>query len=382
MPSITIEPKALADALAAVKPALGRRNTIGALTGVRLTTSATGSHLAATDLDVFVQNSLPDGEIEGKLDCVVAHHELADVAKVFAKEGCLTLALESGEPGCDRLVCSHEQRKVALQTLRLQDFPLCPAPDGRHLFTADGAELAAALERVGRFASTDETRPIACGISVDWNDGLVLVATDSKRLAAIPAPAAPKVSKRAERDRQDDPNRVTIGGRGLLLAAKAMRKTDSVRVVAGDTHAILEWQGNLWAIRLVNGLYPRWRNLIPDKFPHTIKIPVSELVQASELAAKFLPDSTPARLLVNGGVKLHGGTHFGPAFEQILKGASAQLADQDTFEIGFNAEFLRTLAGTYVSDIAIVRLTNPRGLVLFEDRDDRYLLMPIDLDRR
>jgi len=381
MPSITTEPKALANALAAVRPALGRRNTIEALTGVRLTTSATGSHLATTDMDVFVQRSLPDAKTEGELDCVVVHHELADVAKVFAKEPRVTLALESGEPDCDRLLCSHEQRKIVLQTLRLQDFPRCPVPDGRHLFTANGADLADALERVGRFASTDEDRPVMCGISVDWNDGLVLVACDSWRLAAIPAPAAPKVRKRTARGRQDDPNRVTIGGRGLLLAAKAMRKADSVRVLAGDTHAIVQWQDNLWAIRVVDGLYPRWRDLIPDEFPHTITIPVSELVQASDLAAKFSPERTPARLLVNSGVKLHGGTRSGPAFEQTLQGASAELTDQDTFEIGLNAEFLRSIACTYAADMAVLRLIDPRRPVLFEDHDDRYLLMPIKLER-
>lgn len=92
MPSISLEPKALADTLAAVKPALGRRNTVRALTGVRLTTTATESHLTTTDSNMFARSALSDGEAEGEMDCVVAHHELADVAKVFTGEPCVNSA--------------------------------------------------------------------------------------------------------------------------------------------------------------------------------------------------------------------------------------------------------------------------------------------------
>jgi DNA polymerase III subunit beta len=380
MPSITVEPKALADALAAVRPALGRRPAaVEALSGVRLTATDAGTELSTTDMDVCIRRALPDARCDGKLDLVVAHHELADVARVLGRHPEIRLALEPGVAG-EVLACSHEQRKVTLQTLRLEDFPACPGCDGRHLFTANGAELAASLERVGRFASTDDTRPMLCAISIDWNDDLMLVATDSYRLAVIPAPAAPKARKRVANRRQPDPNRVTIGRRGLLLAAKAMRNVDSVRVLAASTHAIVQWQSTIWTIRLVDGSFPNWRQLIPEEFRHKITIPVPELVQACELAATFSTNGTPARLLANSEVKLHGNTRSGPSFEEIFDGATAQLADVDTFEIGFNAEFLRSIARAYEADTAVVRLIAPNRAVVFEDQEDRYLLMPITLD--
>lgn len=57
-----------------------------------------------------------------------------------------------------------------------------------------------------------------------------------------------------------------------------------------------------------------------------------------------------------------------------------QLGDQKTLEIGLNAEFLYGIARAYLVDTAVLRVASPRHPVLFEDRDDRYLLMPIRLD--
>lgn len=67
-------------------------------------------------------------------------------------------------------------------------------------------------------------------------------------------------------------------------------------------------------------------------------------------------------------------------FRGELDGATAELSDADTFEIGFNAGFLRSIARAYEADTAVVRLIAPNRAVVFEDQEDRYLLMPITLD--
>jgi DNA polymerase-3 subunit beta len=381
MPTHTkVQPKALGRALAAVKPALSRRAAIEALGGVRLTLAESGLQLEATDVEVFARATVAQvHDSVGDLDCLVAHRELAEVVKACADRPDVELSLQPGPRERQAvLACTSGQRTVRLQTLGLRDFPAHPAAGGRRLFTAAGGPLADAIERVARFASSDESRPVMCGINVDWDDGLRLIGCDSYRLAAIPAPAADRARKRKPSTRRPDPNRVTVDARGLLLAAKAMRRAEAVEVLECGGFAVLQDQTTRWTIQTIEGRYPRWQQLIPDQFPHTITIPSAELAQASEVARTFLGRS-PARLLANGDVKLYGSAADGPEFEETLAGAEVQLDGTDTFEIGFNAEFLRSVALACQGGNVVMRLTGPACAAVIEDGENRFLLMPVKL---
>ncbi|HEV3071854.1 MAG TPA: DNA polymerase III subunit beta [Solirubrobacteraceae bacterium] len=379
MSSITVEPKVLADALVAVKPAVAVAR-VRALAGVRVTAGIAGASLTAAAADVAIKREFPTAGCDGQVDCVVSHGELVKVSKAFAGHPRVDLTVQSDIDGLQILVCSHEQRSITLQTLRLEDFPVFPETDGQPLVNANGGELAVAIERAAVFAGNDPTRPILCGIDVDWEDGLVLVATDGHRLCVIAAPGELQDRGQNGQGREHpEASNVTIGGRGLLLAAKAMRKADMVSVLTHEGHVIVQWRSNTWAIGKVVGKFPYWRELIPDSLPSRITIPLAELRSACDVAVTFLAKGTPARLQVDMGVILHGRTPNGPCFREHLKGASAQIDAEDWFEIGFEPQFLHDIARIYTSDIAVVHLNTALRPAVFEDNTDRYVLMPLPL---
>src|ERR1700733_6828676 len=205
-------------------------------------------------------------------------------ASVLSSQPAITLGVESGG---EVLACSHNTSKLGLRTMALREFPADPSSDGVPILTAAGIELSAPLERVGSFISSDETRPILCGINLDWSDGPVLAATDSYRVAAIAAPGELNARRRTATRRRPDPNRLTISGRAMLLAAKDMRRARTVRLLANDTHAMLQFEASRWTVPIVHGDYPHWRTWIPKALPHEIKVPVLELAEAWELAVRF-----------------------------------------------------------------------------------------------
>lgn len=381
MATLIVRPKVLSASLTALRPVTTARSPIEALTGVRITASAAGVQLVASDMEVFAERSLPEAACDGPLDCVVSHHALATMTRVFAgaPEVALTYEPASGRDP-DRLVCCWRHRTVALPALRLEDFPPFPEGEGRRLLTADGADLAAALERAGRFASTDETRPALCTINLDWESGLRLVACDSYRLAVIPTRTHTKPRKRAASKRQPEPNRLTISARGLLLAAKSMRTVGQVEVLADDRYATIRWESVRFAVRLVDGPFPPWRTLIPDDQAARITVPVAELQAGCEIAEAFATRGAPVRLHANGEVKLHGSAAWGPSFEHVLQGARAELADGDTMEVGFNPTFLRSVARASSAETVVMKLSDPNRPVTFEDDQDQYVVMPHRLD--
>jgi DNA polymerase III subunit beta len=375
MPTITVEPKQLTAALSAIKPVVKRSSAIASLEGVRLVSTEDEVYLAATDTNVFARRALPAQSRSGDIDCVVSHQELAKTAKLFAKHPHVRLTVDGDARNGTSVTCSHEQRTIVLRTLRLEDFPAFPDGDGARLLDADGDSLAEAIERAGIFASKDLTRPVLCGIRMDWSDEVVLAATDSFRLAVITGPSP----VRARARHVQTPCAVTIGSRGLLLAARAMRGADKVRLSVTEQYALLGWESNQWAVRLLDGTFPDWHSIIPDDSCNELAVPREQLQGACDVAVTLSRANTPARLTVNGTVSLHAETPDGPEFSETLPGARWASPEDGAYEIGLNPGFLTDVTRAFRHDTVVVKLGSPRRVVLFEDGDDRYLLMPIKL---
>lgn len=457
-PTLTMAPKSLADALAAVKAATGTRSAVAALSGVHIFTRDGAAFIETTDMETFARKRL-DADVLGDIDALVSHADAAKAAKLFAKRAGVriepsprvvrtftdehVLRAEMGALGHDLNVLSGYNvrrgaardvlvyladvervmarepetvddvrvtdgaRTIVLQSLRMEDFPAFPAGDETALLYTDHAhELGAALERAANFASSDETRPILTGIAFNYRgETLRLQATDSYRLCDLAAPA----SSWRERDEQD--GIVNVPARGLLMAAKLMRKsTEPVSVstvvakvggLSRGTYALVRHAGLDFAIRTCDGQYPDFARLVPDSHEVELTAPVAELAGACEVAVAFARKNAPMRLVLNGSVKVTGSTPDIAEFEEVLAnarytrseahrtviesngaGAAPSIAqpEPDEFAVGFNAEFFASIVKVYGSATATLRLISPLRPGLFVDGDDRYLLMPIRLN--
>ncbi len=92
----------------------------------------------------------------------------------------VTLAYDEGEGVLVVTSGSHASR---LNVYSAEDFPRLPPIDGA-LQTIDAGALLATIEKVGRAASRDESRPVLTGVLVRFEgEKLVMAATDSYRLA-------------------------------------------------------------------------------------------------------------------------------------------------------------------------------------------------------
>lgn len=381
--SLTIAPKALSDALAAVKPAVATRCSIAALHGVRILTVDGSAYLETTDLDVAVRRRI-DAQVHGECDTLVAHADMAKAAKLFAKRERVTLT--ASEPakvdGYGRdVTVSDEQRSITLPGLKLADWPRLPTETGRALITGASDVMATLIERAAAFASSDDTRPVLTGVCFDYGRGRV-VATDSYRLGVLDPGEAE--FRRAREDRSEA-GTINVSARGLVMAAKAMRKAPGgVTVSTSDNgrRAIVRFADDTWTTRIIEGQFPNWSQLLPEEdvpAPLQVTVPVAELTGACEVAKAFCRRNAPMRLSVNGNVKVTGLSYDGPSFAELLPGASHTGTGGEEFTIGLSPEFVADIARAHRGDTAHVRLITPMRPALFIDEADRYLLMPIRL---
>ena len=128
------------------------------------------------------------------------------------------------------------------------------------------AAILAATERVTKAASRDDTRPVLTGVLVRLeSDSLTMVATDSYRLAVG---AARSTNGPAE------PVEALIPARALAEAQRVSRLAgvDEVELVLTETQATLRAGDVRLTTRLIDGQFPDYRQLIPERFEHDLAL--------------------------------------------------------------------------------------------------------------
>lgn len=371
--TLSVHPRELADALAAVKPAVNRRSIVNAISGVRVTSGYGAASLTATNVDVWVVRDLAEIVTNGLLDVLVSHDELAKATKLLARADSIGLSLVD-----DKLRVTGANRTIDLRLLRLEDFP--PVPDMERatpLFTADAASLARTITRAAVFASTDEARPVLTGILFDCKPDapMDVVATDSYRLCALPLTAA-----------RYGEARLIAPASALKLAAKRM-KTGVITVDMLEPRMVVLTNrdaAETWVVRRIEGTFPNHRQLLPEleRFEHELRAPTKALRSAFELADTMLTHNAPARLTINGTTKVSGRVPDGPEFTEDVVGAEhiRRAGAVEEIEFGINPSFALDCAKVATGDALTMRLISPLRPALFEDGEDRFLVMPIRLN--
>jgi len=240
------------------------RLKLSVLNHVLATVDAAGLTLAVCDLDHWLETRLPavidpfetgrflipaealKAAAKGDKRCC-AHFAFADTP-----EGpTLTLTVPCGGKN---VVSVHKPEPVAY-------FPERPGVEGR--VTTIPKETLIALQVVACCASTDATRYVLNGVLFSPDDGGILIATDGKRLAGAPA---------------------RFAGSEFILPSTAAHVLDFPDFTGRDaaiqqpdegkgTHVQFRSGPHTLIARMIEGIYPNYRQVIPHEFGSDATIP-------------------------------------------------------------------------------------------------------------
>jgi DNA polymerase-3 subunit beta len=267
---------------------------------------------------------------------------------------------------------SGGQSSFALNCLQASDFPDLPVDEGSGLVIPIEPFVATA-DRVARAASRDDTRPVLTGVLVRIGpDGITMVATDSYRLAAMQTPLdAPPA----------DVREAIIPARALQEVGRlaAAMKATELELVIGEGQALFRIGGARLTSRLIDGQFPDYKQLIPERFEYEVVFDRAEIVSVLSRIGVVAQRSAPIRLAFD-----QGQITVSAVSEQLGEGhESLPVAfSGEAFEIGFNAEFLRDGVDSVSGDELRLGLISPLRPGLLQGGADgyRYLLMPIRLN--
>src|SRR3990170_705111 len=209
--------EALFHQLQTVTRAASTRSAVQALSGVQLQASGSGIELRATDMEIGLRVPL-DGEVIREGAIVLPARLLVDVVRSLPGDS-VTLELWAAEQDVEIIAGAAT---FHIRTLRLEDFPPFPEPEGDGRVQVPGAAFVATVAKVARSASRDETRPVLTGILVSaTGDELRMVATDSYRLSVketkLEAPLDGAFEANVPARALQELSRIAQGGGGDIL---------------------------------------------------------------------------------------------------------------------------------------------------------------------
>ncbi|NKI99607.1 DNA polymerase III subunit beta [Novosphingobium sp. SG707] len=375
--AVRVRAGTLAKALADVTHVVGSKATVPILSYVKINVADGRMSIAATDLDIYVERELatddrdgPDGAkwVKGIKPFVVTlpAQKLSDVVRRFDKDAMVTIeaAGDLGWEWSGQVVVKAGRARFSLNALPLCDWPAAMLVEPDAAMVIPVGVLADALHSVQHAVSTEESRYYLNGVYVHPAQAtgepmtLNFAATDGHRLArkALDLPEGG-----ASFPPMIWPRRAVDLLAKLLGEAEKLDAPEPVMVCANDGGARMRFDigaadgGTVMLIsKAIDGTFPDYSRVIPTISDKVAIVPRDELIAGLDrMAVLTTKDTKCIRTAFHKGVlELHiRNADLGEACEEVPCDY-----DGNSFVIGFNGDYWRTVLRAMASDNVMIRM--------------------------
>jgi len=365
---LTCQPSTLGQALQTVSRAISTRTTLPILNNILLETTADGLALTATNLEIGIRKVVP-AEIAEEGSTTAPARLLTDFVASLPDEP-LDMTLDAGT---QTLGVRCGRFDTHIKCIEADEFPPGPRPEEGDRLTIPLEGLLRAIEQTQMAASTDEARPVLTGELVQIEGKrLVLVATDGHRLA----------ERRLSASASDELDaRLIVPARALAELPRAFKgESGEVEVLVSKARNQVFFRAGASEVtsRLIDGQYPNYSQVIPNKSSTSVKVSTAELTQTVRAVSLFARDS--ANVI---RIRAQAGSLVLSATTNEVGDSRAELdatVDGSEIQIAFNARYVLDALGVVECDQVELKFDGPLspGLMKAPNSEDYlYVIMPV-----
>ncbi len=354
-----------------------RKSTMPVLSNVLLSAEDKGLAIMATDLEVSIRIQTPCQVLQ-KGSVLVNAKGLFDIVREAPhKEIKLT-----GQKEAVEVVSGKSEFKVL--GMPTNEFPALPSSSDKAVVPLGGSTLLEMIDRTAYAVSTDETRYALNGVYLepqkDRDNKVVLrmVATDGHRLSYIDREVGS--SFKLEEG-------VIVPRKGLNLLKKLAEDADKglklglgKRELMVTTEADDDEVGVSLFIRLIEGKFPKYDQVIPKKNGRIVSLPRKDLVGALRRADIMAQDRAhPVCFSVSPGHLEISSSN--PDLGEVKEDLEAEYKG-DTFQVGFNARYFLDVLNVLADEKVVLSLGDELSPCVVKSEFDRgflALVMPMRL---
>ncbi len=362
--------KDIAAAVGAASKVVNVHTTVPILSNILLAAEDGKIAVRATDLELTLQHAFPAEIAEGGAVTVPA--------KLFSSYlGNLAPgALEvTGTP--TRTSVKFERSNYDFHALPADEYPPLPAVVRGSHFTIAGRRLRDGVEATIFAASGEEARgAVLMGTLVEVEgNALTMVATDGYRLAKFATTLDEGI---AGNERYIVPSRAlaeaarNLGGGQEITVSALGAQSNQLQLTGGDVSI---------TVRLVDGQYPNYQQVIPAKFDRAVTVSTAQLIGSLRRAELVAGDRASMVKLAFANQTL-----IVTASSDISGNAYEELEVEQTGEdltIAFNARYLVDILNHIKSEKTVIEFLGPlspaaiRPLEPLDSGQQLYVLMPL-----
>ncbi len=272
---LTVHQENLAKALASVSRVASSRASLPVLSNVLLRTSGNRLTVAATNLDIAITEHV--GAKVTTQGAITVPARLMQDFVASLPPGQLKLDVDGV-----KLHIEAERFSSTINGMPADEFPAMPTIDNAKELIWSAPELKQTLSQVLFAASTDETRPVLTGVTLQEQKGhLICAATDSYRLA----------EKRLSNKTEAGLN-VLLPASSLAEVSRAIKDESSDVVMTYDDNQARFMVDEVEIVtRLVDGQYPEYGRLLPSSFETTAVVERSAITEITKVSSLFARES-------------------------------------------------------------------------------------------
>ena len=357
-----------------------RKSTMPVLSNVLLNAESDHLRIMATDLELSIRVDTPCKVLK-KGSVLVNAKGLFDIVKEAANK---EIKISGKQDGIEITSGKSEFKVLGMPT---NEFPAFPDAKGYNLVAFPGSQLLEMIDRTSYAVSTDESRYSLNGVYIERHEGegkskeskLRMVATDGHRLSIIdrdvekgfkleegvivPRKALSFLRKLAET--ADGGFNLGIGKRELMVTCPA-KDADEIGV-------------SLF-VRLIEGKFPKYEQVIPKKNNRIVTLPRTSLVGALRRADIIAQDRThPVCFTLSPGhLEVRSAN---PDLGEVKEDVDVEYKGE-TFQVGFNGRYFLDVLNVVSDEQIVLQLGDELTPCVIRSEFDRgflALVMPMRL---
>ncbi len=264
------------------------------------------------------------------------------------------------------------KQKYTEYVLGLQDpydFPDPATFEENQEIILDGATLLEIIDRVGFATSDDETRHILMGIFLEGRENiLTAVGTDGFRMSVLAR----------EIEGVQDFEGFIIPKKTFNDLYRIINEKDTVKLSIGSNNIKFSTDRIALISKLIEGVFPNYRNIIPEKNPYIAEIEKNMFLKSLKKISAITDKLGFVKMeIYNDLMELHGESDIGSVKEVLeIKHSGPDMI------MNFNMKFLFDVANHTEGEYLLMKLPEKSGAVLFIGKDDdtyKNIVMPVKL---
>jgi len=358
---------ALNEALNLLRSIVPTRTPKPILRCVQITTDKKTARLCATDLEVAINYSLYEVQVEEPGDVVIPVDPLSSVARESVDE---VLSIEAEQGTC---TISGADSKFTIYGQESSQYPAVSGFDGDADIELSLDNLQAGIEQSLFATAKESTRYAINGVLWEIHDKkLLLVATDGRRLAQC------RVKLNSVANEEVAAKSMIVPAKTMALLDKIATGKDAVAVKLVDNQVQLSCANVVITSTLVEGNFPKYEDIIPSDYDKKLTLSTEAALSAVRRSALLTSEeSRGIKLSITSDSAVFSGStpETGDAHVRIPVDYKAE-----PVEIGFNPQFLIDALRVVKTPEIELNLGQPdRPGLIKSGANFLYLLMPINL---